>query len=55
MMARTIALGCYGGAFTAIIFIGFTGARWPLSFAAILIVLGMIIGIGEILAKGGPR
>lgn len=45
--AGFVSLVCLGAALASIIFVGVTGQRWPLSFAAVMIVFGILIPIGE--------
>lgn len=47
MTGRILATLCLIAALGAIIYIGATGERWPLTFAAIMVGGGMVIGVGE--------
>lgn len=47
--ARFVAMWCIASALAAIVYVAFSDEPWPLPFAALMLVLAMIIGVGEML------
>lgn len=55
MTARGMSAFCLAAALVAVIYIGVSGARWPLSFVAIMIVVALVVAISAIFDSEGPR
>jgi len=49
---RATALFCYASALVAIVYAAASDEGWPLPFATVMIVSGLIFGIGELLGGG---
>lgn len=53
--ARVATVVFYALAIAGYVVVGVTGQRWPLSFATVCLVFGIVVWVGTFLKEGGGR